>query len=102
MVKYEDGHLAHEKFSYSSVVVILLYLTDHMRPNISHAVNCCDRHIFLPKHFHELALNHIGHYLKSKITKGLVLNISLLMCKIFCFRYYEFSGMYDHESPTNP
>jgi hypothetical protein len=60
LVKDADGELAHGGFSYSSVVGMLLYLSGHTHPDISYAVNCCDRYMFCPKHSHELALKRIG------------------------------------------
>ena len=52
-------------FSYSSVVGMLLYLSVHICPDISYAVNCCAGYIFFPKHLHGTALNRIDRYLKS-------------------------------------
>ncbi len=43
LVKDADGELAHEGFSHSSVVGMLLYLSGHTHPDIAYAVNCCDR-----------------------------------------------------------
>ncbi len=43
---------------------MLLYLSGHTRPDITFAINCCDRYMFCPKHLHELALKRIGCYLK--------------------------------------
>jgi hypothetical protein len=35
-------------------------LSEHTRPNIIFAVNCCTRYMFCPKHSHTLALKHTG------------------------------------------
>jgi hypothetical protein len=74
LVKDADGEVAHGRFSYSSVVGMLLYLSVHTHPNIAYAVNCCARYMFCPKRSHELALKRIGRYLKATRDRGLVLN----------------------------
>jgi hypothetical protein len=74
LVKDEDGVAAVEGFSYSSVVGMLLYLSEHTPPDNAYAVNCCARYMFCPKHSHELALKHIGRYLKNTSSHGMVIN----------------------------
>ena len=95
-VRYKSGPPYHVQFSYGSVVGIMMYLVGHILLNITYAVNFCAQYIFSPNHFHELALNQIGHYLKSIIKKGLVLNPSLLIFRIDCFLDANVSGMYGH------
>ncbi len=43
LVKDAEGKGAHDGFSYSSIVGMLLYLSGHTRPNIAYAVNCCTK-----------------------------------------------------------
>ena len=64
LIKDKDGPPAHVNFSYMSVVVMLLYLVGHTRPNIVYAVNCCTQYVFAQDNFYELSLNPIGRYLK--------------------------------------
>ncbi len=53
LVKNSEGAPATGKFSYSSVVRMLLYLSDHTRPDIAYAVNCAAWYMFCPKKSHE-------------------------------------------------
>jgi hypothetical protein len=76
LVKDADGEAAHGRFSYSSVVGMLLYLYSHTLPDIAYAVNCCARYMFCPKHSHELTLKCIGRYLKKTSDRGMVMNPS--------------------------
>ncbi len=76
LVKNLDGEAASGAFSYSSVVGRLLYLSGHIRPDITFAVNCCARYMFSPKHLHGLALKRICRYLKQASDRGMVMNPS--------------------------
>jgi hypothetical protein len=98
LVKDVDGA---PSFSYSSVVGMLLYLSGQTRLDIAYAVNCCARYMFCPKHCHELALKHIGRYLKSTSTRGMVINPTREL-SIDAYPDADFAGMYGYESPTDP
>ncbi len=102
LVKDADGEAAHGGFSYSSVVGMLLYLSSHTHPDITYAVNCCARYMFCPKHSHELALKHIGRYLKKTSDRSMVMNPSTDISKIDAYPNADFAGMYGHEKPTDP
>ncbi len=102
LVKDADGEVAHGRFSYSSVIGMLLYLSGHTCPNIVYAVNCCARYMFCPKHSHELALKRIGRYLKQTSDHGMVMNPSTDICKIDAYPNADFAGMCGHEKPTDP
>jgi hypothetical protein len=56
LVKDSEGAMATGAFSYSSVVGMLLYLSDHTHPDIAYAVNCAAQYMFCPKKSHEEAL----------------------------------------------
>ena len=91
LVKDADGSAPCGTFSYSSVVGMLPYLSDHSRPYIAYEVNCCARYMFFRKKIHETSLKRIYHYLKATRYKGLILNPSS-----------DFPGMYGREIPTDP
>ena len=100
LVKDADGTASCGSFSYSSMVVMLIYLSGHTRPNIAYAVNCCSRYMFCPNHSLENSLKRIGCYLKATQDRGLMLNPNSDVCKLGCYSYADFSGMYRHELPT--
>jgi hypothetical protein len=102
LVKDANGEVAHGGFSYSSVIGMLLYLSGHTLPDIAYAVNCCARYMFCPKHSHELALKHIGRYLKQTPDCSMVMIPSTDICKIDAYRNADFAGMYGHEKSTDP
>jgi hypothetical protein len=57
--------------------------------------------MFCPKHLHELALKHIGCYLKQTSDHGMVMNPSSDVCKIDAYPDADFAGMYGHEDHTD-
>jgi hypothetical protein len=71
-----EGAPATGVFSYSSVVGMLLYLSDHTCPDIAYAVDCTARYMFCPWKSHEEALKQIGRYLKASCNHGLIINLS--------------------------
>jgi hypothetical protein len=102
LVKNLNGEAASGAFSYSSVVGMLLYLSEHTHPDITFAVNCCAQYMFCPKHLHELALQRIGRYLKQTSNCRMVMNPSSNVCKIDAYPDADFAGMYSHEDHTDP
>jgi hypothetical protein len=102
LVKNVNGELASGAFSYMSIVGMLLYLSGHTRPDITFAVNCCAHYMFCPKHFHELVLKRVGHYLKQAFDQGMVMNPSSDVCKIDAYPDTDFAGMYGYEEHTDP
>ena len=96
LVKDMDGEVAHDDFSYSSVVGMLLYLSGNSTPDIAYAMNCAACFIFFPGHSHERTLKPIGKYLKATWSRGLILN-HLSNLKIDCYPDAYFVGMYGHK-----
>jgi hypothetical protein len=69
----KDGDPTQEAFSYSLVIGMLQYLHTHTRPDLMLAVSQCSRFMHCTKRSHELALIHIGQYLKLTRNEGLIL-----------------------------
>jgi hypothetical protein len=58
--------------------------------------------MFCPKHSHELALEHIGRYLKQTFEHKMVMNPSTDICKIDAYSDTNFARMYGHKKPADP
>ena len=101
LTKDEDGEPAYRKFSYASVIVQLLYLAGHSRPDISFAVHQAARFSFCCKRSHELALIRIGRYLKATSKKGMRIKPSKEL-KVDCYPDADFAGLWPHEDDKNP
>ncbi len=93
-----NGEPASGDFNYSSMVVMLLYLSGHMSPNITLVVNYFTRYMFLPKPVHEHALQIIGHYLTAYSDKCLIMKPSEKLLKIDRFPDVDYARMYEHEA----
>jgi hypothetical protein len=76
LVKDEDGEPPNAAYSYASVIGMLLYLQGHSCPDITYAVSQCSRFVHSPRRSHEIALEHIGQYLKGTLDEGLILKPS--------------------------
>ena len=70
LVKYTDGKPTSGVFSYSSVFVMLLYLSGYACPYIYFAINCCARYMFRTKISHELVLKRLAQYLIHTQDRG--------------------------------
>ena len=99
--KDENGSPRREKWSYPSVIGMLLYLSSNSRPDISFAVSQCARFNHCPRLCHEIAVKRIARYLKGTRTQGLILkpesNLSLAM-----YADADFAGLWtaeDHDDP---
>ena len=99
--KDEGGEPAEGKFSYASVVGMLLYLCGHSRPELQFAVSQCARFVHNPTRLHEEALVRIGLYLKGTSDKGLIVRSKgNLRVEMFCDA--DFAGLWGYENPTDP
>jgi hypothetical protein len=102
LVKDAEGAPATGSFSYSSVVGMLLYLSDHTCPDIAYAANCAARYMFCHKKSHEEALKLIGRYLKATHNCRMIINPSSGVLKIDAYPDADFAGMYGYERHDNP
>ena len=91
-------------YNYASVVGMLGYLQGHFCTDITFAVSQVSRYTFCPKRSHELALEHIGWYLKGTIKEGLILkpNTTTDKCKIDIYVAAAFTSGWGTEQGTNP
>jgi hypothetical protein len=74
LIMDHDGDPPNATYSYASVVGMLQYLHSHLRPDITYAVSQCARFVHCTRCSHEIALEHIGQYLRGTMTKGLILH----------------------------
>ena len=65
LVKETDGEVAHGDFSYSSVVGMMLYRSDHLRLDIAYDIKYASCYMFCPRHSDKLALKRIIRYQKA-------------------------------------
>ncbi len=102
LAKQMHGDPAICDFNYSSVVGMLLYLVDHMHPDITYANNCAARYMVSPRFVYEHALKYVDHYLKADSDKGFIMKPSEKLLKIDSFPDTNFDGMYRHEAMDDP
>lgn len=72
----KEGQSCQEKWSYASVVEMMMYLTSNLRPDIAFAVHQCARFTHNPKALHEKALKQIARYLTGTRHQGMVIKPS--------------------------
>ena len=101
LVKDTDGESPNGTYSYASVIGMLQYLHSHSRPDITFAVSQCARFIHNTRRSHEIALEHIGRYLKGTMDRGLVLRPSNTL-NIDCFVDADFAGLWPYEDKQDP
>ena len=102
LVADKDGMSPQGRFSYPSVIGMLQYLQGHSRPDIMYAVSQCSRYTHNPRHSHEMALEHIGQYLKYTQDEGLVLKPSHDNLNVDCFVDADFAGLWPYEDKQDP
>jgi hypothetical protein len=96
-----DGVPMQEKWSYSSVVGMLLYLATNSRPDIAFAVSQVARFSSAPKQSHATAVKTIVRYLSGTRDKGTIVkpNKSLTLD---LYVDADFAGLYKREPDTSP
>jgi hypothetical protein len=96
-----DGPPMEEKWSYPSVIGMLLYLTTNTRCDISFAVSQAARFSANPKQSHAAAVKGIIRYLKRTRDQGMILKPTGTL-DLDLYVDADFCGMFNHEDATNP
>jgi Reverse transcriptase (RNA-dependent DNA polymerase) len=96
-----EGAPMDEKWSYSSVIGMLLYLTIHTRPDISFAVSQVARFSSNPKHSHVTAIKMIIRYLKGTRTRGIIMKPTGKL-DLSCYVDADFAGLFKSEPDDHP
>jgi Reverse transcriptase (RNA-dependent DNA polymerase) len=96
------GSLAREKWQYSSVVGMLMYLASNSRPDIAFAVHQCARFTHNTRASHEKALLRICSYLKGTQDKGLIFKPTFDNISVDCYVDADFLGLFGTEDSQDP
>ena len=97
----EGGAPQKERWSYPSVVGMLLYLAGNTRPDIAFAVHQCARFSHRPMKCHEDAVKRIVRYLIGTKDKGLMFAPREDIV-LEDFADADFAGLWNVEDPQNP
>mmetsp|Transcript_15021 Transcript_15021/g.28265 ORF Transcript_15021/g.28265 Transcript_15021/m.28265 type:complete len:2300 (+) Transcript_15021:159-7058(+) len=96
-----DGPAFDEKWKYSAVIGMLLYLSGNTRPDITFAVHQCARFSHNPKHSHSVAVKRILRYLKGTKDKGMVFAPGNDFT-VDCYVDADFAGLWGIEYDQDP
>jgi histone deacetylase 1/2 len=96
-----DGDPFNEKWKYSAVVGMLLYLSSNTRPDITFAVHQCARYSHNPKQSHAKAIKRIIRYLQGTKDKGMTFSPSDDF-RVNCFVDADFAGLWGIEYDQDP
>jgi Reverse transcriptase (RNA-dependent DNA polymerase) len=90
-----------EKWEYSSVVGMLMFLANNTRPDIAFATHQCARFTHSPKESHGLAVKRIVRYLQATKDKGLIMTPTKDI-SLDCYVDADFAGLYGVEDNDDP
>ena len=96
-----NGEPMNEKWQYSSIVGMLLYLSSNSRPDIAFAVSQVARFSSAPKQSHAAAVKMIVRYLAASINEGTIFTPDLSF-KLDCYVDADFAGLHGREHQDNP
>jgi histone deacetylase 1/2 len=96
-----DGEAFTEKWNYSTIVGMLLYLSSNTRPDITFAVHQCARYSHNPKQSHAKAIKRIIRYLQGTKDKGMIFSPSSDFA-VNCFVDADFAGLWGIEYDQDP
>ena len=68
-----DGKKMDERWDYTFIIGMHMYLANNTRPDIAYAVHACACYTHNPKQIHATAINHILRYVKGTSEKGILL-----------------------------
>ena len=95
----DDAHCKEtDKWSCTTSVGILQYLSRNAHPNIKLDVNQFAHHIHNPKLSYDITIKRIFRYLKVTRDEGLVFNPTNIL-NIYFYADSEFSGLWHVENP---
>ena len=101
LTKDLDGNPCSDSFAYASIVGMLLYLSGHIRPDISYSVSEAARFRFCPKRLHEVGSKLIGRYFLVTRNKDLIIT-PIRDVNIDAYPDMYFAGLYTYEEHSNP
>ena len=96
-----DGSPMEEKWSYRSIVGMLLYLSTNTRPDIAFAVSQIARFSAQPKQSHATAVKTLVRYLKRTRNKGMILKPTGTL-DLELYVDADFCGLFKHEPDADP
>ena len=96
-----NGERFDEKWEYSVVVGMLMYLATNSRPDIAYAVNQCARFTHCPRQSHGLAVKRIIRYLQGTKSKGMRINPKGPP-RVDCYVDADFAGLWKSEDSQDP
>jgi histone deacetylase 1/2 len=99
--KDPEGPQCEERWSYPSVVGMLMYVASNTRPDVAFAVHQCARFTHCPKRSHEKAIKRIVRYLKGTKTKGMVMTPSNDL-SLDMYADADFAGLWNAEDVNDP
>ena len=99
--KDEEGDPPMERWSYASVVGMLMYLASNSRPDIAFAVHQCARFCHCTRRSHERAVKRIVRYLQGTKEEGLVIKPTQNL-RIDLYADADFAGLWNSEDPCDP
>ena len=85
----------------TSVVGMLLYLSNNTRPDIAFAVSQIARFTSKPMKSHEVAVQTILQYLQRTSDKGIIVTPDQTF-NIKCWVDADFAGLHNREPDSNP
>ena len=96
-----DGSPMEEKWSYRSIVGMLLYLSTNTRPDIAFAVSQIARFSAQPKQSHATAVKTLVRYLKRTQDKGMILKPTGTL-DLELYVDADFCGLFKAEPDSDP